>query len=56
MEEPLKNLTVEKKGACSICLMDRLKKYPSTVKFCITRKIMSASTAFYRLLVTKLNH
>lgn len=32
--------------------MDRLKKYPSAVKFCIPRKI-TASAAFYRLLGTK---
>lgn len=32
--------------------MDRLKKYPSTARSCITKKI-TASAAFYRLLVTK---
>lgn len=47
----MKNLTVEKKGVCFICLTDRLKKCPGTVKFCTTRKITSVSTAFYRLLV-----
>lgn len=36
--------------------MDRLKKCPSAVKFCITRKITSVSTAFYGLLVKYLNY